>query len=267
VKLSLDGRSIYYDVLGAADAPLVCFAHSLSSDSGIWSEQLTPLLAGGWRVLRIDMRGHGGSDAVAGNYTMVELADDLLQVVDFLRADTFHFVGVSIGGMIGQTLGIRHGSRLRSLCLCGTSPKAVPGGMPMWQARFDAIGAAGSLDPLADGTMQRWFTDTFKLRRPDRWQQVRETVAATTLAGYRGGAAAIMDFDVLSELHTIRLPTLVLCGDEDTGTPPQGNRTIARLIPGARYHELTSARHIPMLEHADTFNALLLDWLTGQRAA
>lgn len=266
MNLRAGDRRIHFDAVGPAEGPLVCFAHALSADSGVWSEQVPPLLARGWQVLRIDMRGHGGSDPVAEGYTMRELAEDVLRVVDFLGVRQFHFAGVSIGGMIGQTLGIHHGNRLCSLTLCGTSPKAVPGGVPMWEARFAAIEAAGSVAVLADGTMQRWFTDGFKVRRPDRWRQIHETVAATTPLGYRGGAKAILDFDVLSALPSISVPTFVICGDDDSGTPPEGNRTIARLIPGARYYEMTNARHIPMLEHPETFNRLLLDWLWSQRS-
>jgi 3-oxoadipate enol-lactonase len=263
--IDIDSRRIQYDLIGPTDGPLVCFAHSLSSDSGIWSEQLPPLLTQGWQILRLNMRGHGGSDAGDGPYTMTGLADDVIAVIDALRVAQMHFVGVSIGGMIGQTLGIRHAHRLLSLMLCGTSPRSVPGGAPMWEARFAAIRAAGSLEPLADDTMRRWFTDAFRSRRPDRWKQVRETIANTTPDGYFGGAAAIIDFDVLAALSSVNAPTLVVCGDNDVGTPPEGNQTIARLIPGARYQEISDARHIPMLEHPERFNQILLDWLNSKR--
>jgi 3-oxoadipate enol-lactonase len=166
--------------------------------------------------------------------------------------------------MIGQTLGIEHSHRVHSLMLCGTSPKAVPGGQAMWEARFATIRASNSVEPLADDTMKRWFTEEFRSRRPDRWQQVRETIASTTPAGYIGGATALVGFDVLSKLAGVKTPTLVVCGVDDVGTPPEGNRTIASLIPGARYHELENARHIPMLEYPDTFNRILLEWLASR---
>src|SRR5215475_6700668 len=97
-----DPHRIHYDLIGPAAGPVACFAHSLSSDSGIWSEQLPPLIARGWRVLRLDMCGHGGSDPVVGNYTMSALAVDVVRVLDFLGIARMHFIGVSIGGMIGQ---------------------------------------------------------------------------------------------------------------------------------------------------------------------
>lgn len=259
--LSVSGRRLRYDLLGPAGAPVVCLCHSLSSDSGVWSEQVGPLLAAGYRVLRLDMRGHGGSDPVSGPTRMEDLAGDVIAVLDQLGIDRVDFLGVSIGGMIGQVLGLDHAARLRSLMLCGTSARAVPGPPEMWAERFAAIRAAGRVEPLADATMARWFTEDYRQARPDRWRQVRETVAATSVEGYIAGAEAIIAFDVVERLPEIATRTLVVCGDEDTGTPPEGNRLIAERIPGARYEEFGHARHIPMMEYAERFNALMLDWL------
>src|SRR6516225_9064947 len=101
--ISLDGRKIYYDVIGPDQAPVVCFTHSLAADGGMWAEQLPPLLAAGFRVLRLDMRGHGGSDAVHGDYSMDQLADDVAASLDFLGITRVHLCGLSIGGMLGQS--------------------------------------------------------------------------------------------------------------------------------------------------------------------
>jgi len=264
--VNIGGGDLRYDIMGDEAAPVVCLAHALSSDSGIWAEQVPPLLAAGWRVLRLDMRGHGGSEAGPEDYTMSGLSDDVAQILDFLQIPQVHFVGLSIGGMIGQTFALEHGERLLSLMLCGTAPAALDGGMAqLWGPRFEAIAAAGSVAPLADATMVRWFTEAFRTRRPDRWRQVHQTICRTTPAGYRGGGVAIDTFDVVDRLPSIRAPTLVLCGDGDTGTPPAGNRQIADLIPGARYIELENARHIPMVEYPDEFSRILLEWLAAHR--
>jgi 3-oxoadipate enol-lactonase len=263
--LTIGGRRIRYDFAGPEGGPVVCMAHCRSTDGGVWAEQLAPLLAEGWQVLRLDMRGHGGSAPGPDGWTMADAASDVVAVLDRLGLPKIHFVGVSIGGMIGQALAIEHGGRLCSAMLCGTSPKAVPGGQAMWDARFAAIRAAGSVEPLADDSMTRWVTDDFRPRRPDRWRQIRDTVAATSPEGYIAGARAIIGFDVLDRLPGVRTPTLVLCGDEDPGTPPEGNRRIAELIPGARYEEMARARHLPMLEYPEAFNRTLLGWLTARR--
>ena len=256
---------IHFDLLGPEEAPVVCLAHSLSSDSGIWAEQVPPLLSAGWRVLRIDMRGHGGSEAPAGPYNMEELAGDVVAVLDFLGLEKMHFVGLSIGGMIGQQLALDHADRLHSLMLTGTSPKAVPGPPQMWPERFAAIREAGSVEPIADATMVRWFTEGFRPNNESRWQQVRSMIANTSPEGYIGGAEAIIHFDIIDRLPAVRMETLVVCGDDDPGTPAEGNRTIAALIPGARYQEIANARHIPMVEHPELFSQILLRWLDGRR--
>lgn len=262
--LDAGGHSLHFDLLGPENAPLVCLAHSLSSDGGIWAEQVSPLLAAGWRVLRPDMRGHGGSAAPPAPYAMSELAGDVIAVLDALGVEKMHFVGLSIGGMIGQVLALDHPGRLHSLMLTGTSPKAVPGPPDMWPTRFAAIRTAGSVAPLADATMERWFTDAFRPGHGQRWQQVWNTIAGTSPEGYIGGAEAIIAFDVLDRLPEVRMPTLVVCGDDDPGTPAQGNRQIASLIPGARYQEIARARHIPMVEHPSLFARILLGWLESQ---
>src|ERR1700689_3429944 len=124
--LPLNGRNIAYDLLGAETAPVVCMTHSLASDGGMWAEQVPALLAGGFRVLRIDMRGHGGSDPVSGPYTMGQLAGDVVAVLDALGLAKVHFIGLSIGGMIGQAVALDHGARLLSAMWCDTMPQTPP---------------------------------------------------------------------------------------------------------------------------------------------
>jgi 3-oxoadipate enol-lactonase len=265
MHINLDGRRIYYDLVGSDTAPVVCFTHSLASDGGMWAEQLPPLLAAGYRVLRLDMRGHGGSDAVAGDYTMTALAEDVAASLDFLGIQRVHFCGLSIGGMLGQAFAIGHGQRLASAMLCDTSPQTPPGASEAWAPRIQAVRKANAVTPLADVTMERWFTDAFRPRNPARWKEIHATIAGTTAAGYLGCAAAILNFNFEPMLPSVRVPTLVVCGAEDPGTPPAGNRRLAELIPGGRYEEIANARHFPNVEHPDHFNRILLGWLAARR--
>ena len=263
--IPLKGRGIYYDLTGAETAAIVCFTHSLASDSGMWAEQLPPLLAAGFRVLRLDMRGHGGSDPGAGPYTMSALAGDVAAAIDALGLDRVHYVGLSIGGMIGQGFALERGAKLKSLMLCDTLPGTLPDAKAAWAPRIEAVTKANSLEPIADATMERWFTSAFKPRNPRRWRQICDTVAATSPAGFLGCAAAILDFDWAPRLPSLKVPTLVVCGSDDPGTPPAQNRRIAELIPGARYEEIANARHFPNVERAEAFNEILLGWLKAQR--
>ena len=125
--LPLDGRNIAYDLIGSENGPVVCMTHSLASDGGMWTEQVPPLLAAGFRVLRIDMRGHGGSGPVAGDYTMSALASDVAAVLDALAIARVHFIGLSIGGMLGQAFALEHGGRLASAMWCDTMPSTRRG--------------------------------------------------------------------------------------------------------------------------------------------
>jgi len=244
---------------------VVCFTHSLSSDGGMWAEQLPPLIDAGFRVLRIDMRGHGGSDPVAGDYRMEQLADDTAAVVDATGVGPVHFIGLSIGGMIGQAFAIKHGAKLKSAMLCDTMPQTPADAAAAWEPRVKAVREANALAPLADGTMDRWFTPAFKPKSPRRWRQIRDTIVGTTPAGFLGCAAAIQNFDFVPQLPLLKLPFLVVCGADDPGTPPAGNKRIAELVPGGRYEEIATARHFPNVEQADAFNRIMMGWLGKHR--
>jgi len=164
--LPLAGRRLYFDLVGPEDGPVVCMTHSLASDSGMWAEQMPPLLQAGFRVLRVDMRGHGGSDPVAGDYTMKMLAGDVAGVLDALSLPRVHYIGLSIGGMIGQAVAIDHGAKLISALWSDTLPASPAGAAALWDERMNTVRRANSLEPLADGTVERWFTDAFKPRKP-----------------------------------------------------------------------------------------------------
>ena len=265
--LPLQGRCIAYDLLGAEDAPVVCITHSLASDGGSWAEQVPALLAAGFRVLRLDMRGHGGSDAVAGDYTMAALADDVAAALAALAIPRVHYIGLSIGGMIGQAFALAHGERLISAMWCDTLPASPQGGREIWAQRIATVRGANSLAPLADATVERWLTDAFKAAHAGRWRQIRDTVIGTTPAGYLGCCAAILDFDFAPRLPELRMPLLVVCGAEDAGTPPAENRRLAGLVPGARYEEMAACRHFPNVERPAEFNRTMLGWLAEHRRA
>jgi 3-oxoadipate enol-lactonase len=263
--LPLDGRVIAYDLIGPADAPTVCITHSLASDGGSWAEQVPTLLAAGFRVLRIDMRGHGGSDPVAGDYTMRELAGDVAAVLDGLSIARVHYLGLSIGGMIGQAFALDHPDKLISIMWCDTLPASPPGAADIWGPRVKAVREANSLVPIVAASMDRYLTPAFKTRNPSRWKQIEDTILGTTAQGYLGCAAAIMNYDFVPRLPSIRLPVLVVCGEHDAGTPAVDNRRIASLVPGGRYEEIAGMRHFPNVEAPEAFNRIMLGWFEAQK--
>jgi 3-oxoadipate enol-lactonase len=150
---------------------------------------------------------------------------------------------------------------------CDTLPASPPGAADLWGPRIAAVRAAQSLEPLADASMDRYLSPAFRTRQPGRWKQLRDTVIGTTPAGYLGCAAAILDFDFVPRLPSLRLPLLVVCGEEDAGTPAAENRRLAGLVPGARYEEIAQMRHFPNVEAPDAFNRIMLGWLDAHRRA
>jgi 3-oxoadipate enol-lactonase len=262
--LNLAGRRIHYDLVGPSAGGTVCFAHALAADSGMWAEQVPILMAQGYRVLRVDMRGHGGSAPSDGDTTLDALAGDIAAVIDALGIGRVHFVGLSIGGMIGQALALRHRAQVASLMLCESPPASLPRVGEIWAPRIAAVRAANSCEPIADATLERWLSPGFRARDPGRWRQIRDTVAATDPAGYLGGIHALSHFDFTRELPSLRIPAMALYGEDDAASSAEENERLAALIPGGRFVPFAGARHLPNVEAPERFNRILLDWLAAQ---
>ena len=263
--LPLPGRNLCYDLVGLERGPVVAFSHSLAADLGMWAEQVPALAAAGYRVLRIDLRGHGGSGAPPVPYTIDELADDVVSVLDGLGVARCHFVGLSIGGMIGQSLGLRHAGRMQSLMLCDTQSQSPADAATRWGPRIEAVRKAGALEPIADETIGRWLTQNYRKDNPGRWKQIRDTIAGCTPTGYIGCAQAIANFNFTARLETVRTPTLVVCGTEDPSATPVESRRIAGLFENGSYDEFPGARHLPNVEQPEAFNRVLLEWLAARK--
>jgi len=261
---SLGSHKAYFDLFGAENGPVVCLVHSLASDSGMWAEQIPTLLEGGYRVLRIDIRGHGGSEAPAGVYSMKELAGDVAALLDKLAIEKAHFVGLSIGGMIGQGFALDHPRKVASLVVCDAVPASPPNAKDLWAPRLKAVGDAKSLEPVAGGTIERWLSADFKKKNPIRWQQIFDAIVGTKPKGFIGCATAITDFNFVDRLPSIKAPSLVICGANDPGAPPAENKRIASLIPNGRYEEVADALHFPNVERPAAFNRILRGFLDAQ---
>lgn len=263
--LTLNDRRVHYDLVGDSGAPVVCFTHSLAADGGMWAEQVPALLAAGFAVLRVDMRGHGGSDPVPGEYTFDDLAGDLVAILDALGIARVHLVGLSVGAMIGQAFAPVHPGRLLSLVLCDTQSAAGEGAKGAWSMPLAMVRQRNSVAPVATGMLRAWLSDEYKAAHPSRYEQIRQTILATTPAGFESCVGAMSTFDHTAILPAIATKTLVICGAEDPMTKPAEARKVAELIPGARYEEIAKARHLCNVEQPDAFNRLLLEWLQAAR--
>lgn len=254
------GARLYWRADGNPSLPALILVNSLGTDHALW-DPVMPRLADFFRVIRLDTRGHGASDAPAGEYSVELLARDVLAVADAAGASTFDYCGVSLGGMIGQWLGIHAPSRIRHLMLCNTTAKVDPTG----QAERIAKVRAGGMAAVTEMGLARFFTPRFIERGTAHLHTVRQTLLSLDPQGYIGCCAAVRDHDLLAQLSRISVPTTVVVGRHDVATPPAMGEVLAAGIPGAQLRALDCA-HIPASEDPPAFVAMIIDTLRPQRA-
>jgi 3-oxoadipate enol-lactonase len=260
--INANGIQINYELSGKADAPIVVLCHSLASSMVMWNPQLE-VLEPHFQVLRCDMRGHGDSEATEGDYTLDLLAADVIGLLDALKIDRVHFVGLSIGGMIGQCLGLNYPDRFMSLTLCDTSPILPDEAKPLFQERMDLAQKEG-MQALVEGTLERWFTPPYRAQNPPQIDLIRNQVLATSITGFNGCSAAIMGLNYIDRLAEIKLPTLIMVGEDDPGTPVEASEAIHELIPNSKLVVLPAAAHLSNIEQSEAFNSQLLSFLQAQ---
>ncbi len=247
--------TIHVQVDGPPSAPAVLLLHSLGTSSHVWDAQ-AEALAQRFRVIRPDLRGHGLTTVTAGPTTIETLADDAVALLDALGIATADVAGLSIGGVIAQSLAARAPSRVRSLILCDTA--MVLPTAESWHARAATVRAHG-LPAVADTVMTRWVTPPFATAPAARG--LRAMLLRTDPEGYAAAAEALATADLTASTPTLRLPTLVIVGDQDASTPLPAAQAIAAAIPGARLAIIPGAAHIPTVEHPAAVTTLMLDFL------
>ena len=259
MKIEVNGIQINYELSGKKDAPVVVLSHSLASSMVMWNPQLK-LLESHFRVLRYDMRGHGKSEATDGAYTLDQLAADVIGLLDALNIHFVHFVGLSIGGMIGQCLALDYADRLKSLTLCDTAPVIPEEAKPLFEERLNRARDKG-MEALVEETLGRWFTMPFLKRNPAEVEIIRKNILATPLAGFIGCSNAILGLNYLERLSGIKLPTLIMVGEDDPGTPVAASAAMHEQIQNSKMVVLPAAAHLSNIEQAQAFNTALLDFL------
>ena len=241
--------------------PWLILAHCLGGSLGVWKQQLDAL-ARQAHVVAFDARGHGGSGYPAGEYSVPDLADDLVRLMDELGIERASVVGLSMGGMMAQHFAAGHPDRLDKLVLADTTSHYEGAAVSTWQQRAATARAQG-LEPLADATMERWFTPGFRQTQPDEVRRIRGIFTANDAEGYALAAGALSRFDVRPRLGRIKAPTLVITGDQDAACPPDLGRHIASSVPNGRFEMLPSASHASCVEQPEAFNRLVLDFLAA----
>ena len=245
----LGGTGFHLQVDGPDGAPAVLMLHSLSANLHIWDPQARAL-AKTYRVVRMDLRGHGLSEVPAGPYSMAMLAGDAFALLDALGVTVAHVTGLSIGGRIALQMAKQAPSRVASLMLCDTALEMRP--PEMWQQRIEAVTAEGTA-AVVEATMGRWVVDATLASATG----LRRMILATDRAGYCGAAAALRDCSA-AEVAGIACPTTIIVGEKDTSTPVAAAQAINAAIPGSRLVVVPDAAHIPCFEQETLVTRTLL---------
>lgn len=249
--------NLYYELTGPAGAPVAVFSNSLGTTVEMWDAQVAAL-AGRYRCLRYDTRGHRRSKGGPAGATIDDLAGDLAGLLDALSIDTAHVVGLSLGGITAQAVALRYPAKVRSLVLMATSA-CIPG---EWDQRAALVEAQG-MSAIVDATMQRWFTPAFQ--KPELTGDIRQRFLDIDPAGYAECCRVIARTDLRPEIAAIEKPTLIIAGADDPATPVAMMEDIRTRIAGSELVVLPQAAHIVALEQANLVNRHLTAFLDAQR--
>jgi 3-oxoadipate enol-lactonase len=251
------GVSLHYQIEGKEGAPWLVLSNSLGTRLEMWEPQM-PALLQHFRVLRYDTRGHGESAIPPGPYTVAQLGEDVIALLDGLKIASAHFCGLSMGGMIGMWLGVNKPERIDRLVLSNTS--ALIGPAQVWNARIEKVNSEG-MASIVPAVIDRWFTPAYQQRAPREVATVREMLLNTPAAGYTANCAAVRDMDQRDSVARIKAPTLVIAGTHDLATPAADGKLVAERIAGARYVELDAA-HLSNWEQSAAYTDHVVGFLS-----
>jgi len=242
---------------GPPGAPVVVLGNSLGTTRAVWEPQQA-LLRRHFRLLRYEHRGHDGSPAPAGPYTIGQLGTDVLALLDGHGIERAAYCGISLGGMIGMWLAANAPGRITALGLCCTSANLPP--VSLWADRARQVRSEG-MGAISRQVVGRWFTPLFAAREPSVPAAFLAQVEATDPEGYAGCCEAIAAMDLRPSLASITVPTLVIAGAEDPATPPWHGAVIASGIAGARLIVVRGAAHLANVAAAGEVSSALLGFL------
>lgn len=256
--LTGDGARIAYRLDGEPGLPVLVLSNSIATDLHMWDAQI-PALSRHFRVLRYDARGHGGSDSPAGAYSLDRLGRDVLELLDALGLERVHFLGLSLGGFVGQWLAVHAPERIDRLVLSNTAAHLGPAAV--FDERIREARAATGMQAIGDRFLRDWFPASMLDAADPRVAPFRATLSKQDAVGLAGNFAAVRDADLRRTIALIAAPTLVIAGESDPVTLAAHGRAIAATIPGARF-VLLPVVHMANVESADAFERAVLDFLS-----
>jgi len=252
-----NGCRVWFDVHGASDKPTLVLLSSLGTTTELWADQVE--LANAYRLVCLDTRGHGRSDAPPGPYKLEQLGQDVVAMLDDLGCERAHVCGVSLGGMVALWLAIHAPHRVNRIIAANTGARV--GSTELWARRITDVQTRG-LQALASDSMTRWFTDQFRTTHPAVVDRFRHMLGGGSASGYVGCCSALRDADLRDDIHRIDAPTLVITGTADVATPPAVGELVNRRVPDAQLLSLEAA-HLSNVEQPDRFTSGVRDFLQG----
>lgn len=231
----------------------VMLAHALGLDHTMW-DRLAARLATTNLVARYDQVGHGESAVPPGPYALDQMVDHAARLIREWGRGPVVWVGLSMGGMVGQGLAIRHPELVKGLVLANTTAQYPEAAQAGWTQRIEAVERHG-MAGIVDMVVERYLSEGFRQANPTFTQALRDKLLRSDPAGYAACCHGLRDVNWLDRLHTIRVPTLVIAGGKDVGTPPAMAQAIAERIPGAVLHVFDHAAHLSVAEVPDEFLA------------
>ena len=257
MKANIGGIDVHYEVSGSG--PWLTLSHSLSANLEMWDPQLA-LLNQHFTVLRYDIRGHGQTSTTEGPYSLEQLADDIHSLLKHLGVTRTHWIGLSLGGMIGQVLAIRHTEILDHVVIADSTGKAAANAITMWGDRA-TIARTQGMQALVQPTLSRWFTDPYREKHPEVMAKIAHMIETTSAEGYAGCCAAISVIHTHEGLQKLSLPGLVIVGDQDLATPVAMSEQIHQHWPQSKYVVLKDAAHLSSVEQAQAFNTAVMSFI------
>ena len=251
--IKLSNSDCYYEFEDFGNDKTIVFSNSLGTDFSMWEPQLD-ILSHHFNVLRMDTRGHGKSTINQNEVSIEELGKDVIELLDQLKLNKVYFCGLSMGGLIGQWLGINHASRFEKIILSNTAAKI--GNEEGWNIRIQQVLDNG-MASIVDATAERWFTPAFRESAPDTVSQILKNFENNDLRGYTANCAAVRDADFTEQLYDLEVPVLVISGLQDQVTTVEDGKFLAKRIPVSKHVSLDAA-HLSSVECADEFSKHIL---------
>jgi len=254
----VNGININFEIDGPDNAPWLILSNSLLTNLSMWDDQVATL-ARSFRILRYDQRGHGGTEATAGEYSFDLLVADIIALIDMLGIGRAHFCGLSMGGMTALFLAQRHPQRFDRIIACDCGPNSTEASAQQWKERIEVASRDG-MQALVEPTIARWFPPDFVATKAPVLDKVRGMIRSTPLAGFRGCAMALSSYDLRGGLGGIDRRTLLIVGTKDATLA--GIRQIKDAVRGSALVELEGAGHISNVEQPAAFTRAVVDFLS-----